>query len=201
MLEDLVAATSCVSGGDLIPPEKLIALLEFLHIIAPIVSASSTKKKQELVYLMPCVLPVASKEKLDAICEDQSHPQCVAPLMIRFKCGFVPLGIFPALIANLIADKSFQLIEKEMMKNIVRFLFGSFKICVTFLSYPKFYVILISELPVVDHVLHIECIALRKAVAAALEKVSSHMNYGFFLDYQFAFECLSHPGRQHLCGG
>ena len=199
VLEDLVAATGHVSGGDLIPPEKLIALLEFLHIIAPIVSASSIKKKQELGYLMPCVLPIASKEKLDAICEEQSRPQCVAPLMIRFKCGFVPLGIFPALIANLIADKSFQLIEKEMMKNIVRFLFGPCKICVTFLSYPKFYVILISELPVVDHALHIECIALRKAVAAALEMVSSHMNYGFFLDYQFAFECLSHPGREHLC--
>ena len=203
VLEDLVAATGHVSGGDLIPPEKLIALLEFLHIIAPIVtiqdSADSTVEIEELVYLMPCVLPIASKEKLDAICEDQSRPQCVAPLMIRYKCGFVPLGIFPALIASLIADKSFELIEKGMMKNIVRFLFGSFKICVTFLSYPKFYAIIVSEVPVMDHELHDEFIALRKAVAAALVEVSSHMNYGFFLDYQFAFECSSHPGREHLC--
>ena len=203
VLEDLVAATGRVSGGDLIPPEKLIALLEFLHIIAPIVpvqnSASSTEKKQELVYLMPCVLPLASKEKLDAICEDPYHPQCVAPLMIRYKCGFVPLGIFPALIASLIADKSFELIEKEMMKNIARFRFGPCKTCVTFLSYPKFYVVFISELLVAEHEVHEECVTLRKAVAAALEKVSSHMNYGFFLDYQFAFECPSHPGREHLC--
>ena len=198
VLEDLVAATGRVSGGDLIPPEKLTALLEFLHIIAPIVpvqhSASSTKKKQELVYLMPCVLPVASKEKLDAICEDQSRPQCVAPLMIRYKCGFVPLGIFPALIASLIADKSFELTEKGMMKNIVSFCFGPCKTRVIFLSYPKFYVVLISELLVAQYEIHEECVALRKAVAAALEKVSSHMNYGFFLDYQFAFECPSHPG-------
>ena len=203
VLEDLVAATGRVSGGDLIPPEKLTALLEFLHIIAPIVpvqhSASSKKKKQELVYLMPCVLPVASKEKLNDICEDQSHPQCVAPLMIRYKCGFVPLGIFPALIASLIADKSFELIEKEMMKNIARFRFGPCKTRVTFLSYPKFYVVLVSELLVAEHEIHEECFALRKAVAAALEKVSSHMNYGFFLDYQLAFECPSHPGREHLC--
>ena len=203
VLEDLVAATGHVSGGDLIPPEKLIALLEFLHIIALIVpgqhSASSTKKKQVLVYLMPCVLPIASKEKLDAICEDQSHPQCVAPLMIRYRCGFVPLGIFPALIASLIADESFELIEKGMMKNIVRFRFGPWKTRVTFLSYPKFYVVLISELLVAEHKVHEECVTLRKAVAAALEKVSSHMNYGFFLDYQFAFECPSHPGREHLC--
>ena len=203
VLEDLVAATGHVSGGDLIPPEKLIALLEFLHIIAPIVpvqnSASSTKKKQDLVYLMPCVLPIASKEKLDAICEDQTRPQCVAPLMIRYKCGFVPLGIFPALIASLIVDKSFELIEKGMMKNIVRFRFGPCKTHVTFLSYPKFYVVLISELLVAEYEIHEECVALRKVVVAALEKVSSHMNYGFFLDYQFAFECPSHPGREHLC--
>ena len=202
VLKDLVAATNHVSGN-LIPPNKLIALIEYLHIIAPIVpvqdSTSSTEKEEELVYLMPCVLPIASKEKLDAICNNPSHPQCVAPLKIRYKCGFVPLGIFPALIACLIADKSFDLIEKGMMKNIVKFRFGPCKICVIFLSYPKFYVILISELPVVDHELHLECIALRKAVAAALEKVSSHMNYGFFQDYQFAFECPRHPGREHLC--
>ena len=65
VLEDLVAATGHVSGGDFIPPEKLIALLEFLHIIAPFVSvqhsASSTKKKQEMVYIMPCVLLFSSK--------------------------------------------------------------------------------------------------------------------------------------------
>ena len=120
VLEDLVAATGRVSGGDLIPPEKLIALLKFLHIIAAIAtaaavqdSASLSEKEEGLVYLMPCVLPIASKEKLDAICEDQYRPQCVAPLMIRYKCGFVPLGIFPALIASLIADKSFELIEKK----------------------------------------------------------------------------------------
>ena len=202
VLEDLVAATGRVSGGDLILPEKLIALLEFLHIIALIVpvqdSTSSTKKKQECIYLMPCVLPIASKEKLDAICEDQSRPQCVAPLMIRYKCGFVPLGIFPALIASLIADKSFELLEKGMMKNVVKFCFGPYKTRVAFLSYPKFYVVLISELLVAEHEIHEECVTLRKAVAAALEKVSSHMNYGFFLDYQFAFECPSHPGREHL---
>ena len=33
----------------------------------------------------------------------------------------------------------------------------------------------------------------------ALEQVGSHMNYGNFVDYQFAFECPSHPGRDHLC--
>ena len=34
---------------------------------------------------------------------------------------------------------------------------------------------------------------------STFEKVSSRMNYGCFIDYQFAFECPSHPGREHLC--
>ena len=41
--------------------------------------------------------------------------------------------------------------------------------------------------------------AIRRQVVAALEVVGSHMNYGYFLDYQFAFECPSHPGKEHLC--
>ena len=202
VMKDLIAATNHVSG-DIIPPEKLVALLEFLHMVAPIPpvqdSVSSTDEEQERVYLMPCVLRVASKEKLDATLTDQSCPECVAPLLIRYKCGFVPLGIFPALIASLIRNKAFEVVDEGMMKNKVQFYFGSLQILVTFLCYPKFYVIFISEHPIVEHELHEECVALRKAVAASLEQVNSHMNYGFFLDYQFAFECPSHPGREHLC--
>jgi len=201
MLKDLVAATVCVSGEDLIPPEKLVALLEFLHIIAPIPrvqGSQATTKEQEIIYLMPCVLRTASKEMLDAICNDQSRPQFVAPLMIRYKCGFVPLGIFPALMANWISNKCFKLKKKGMMKNKVEFFCGPQQTQVSLLCYPKFYAIVMSKLPVVAHEIHEESMAVRKAVVAALEKVSSHMNYGY-LDYQFAFECPSHPGKHHLC--
>ena len=202
VMTDLVAATNHVSG-DIIPPEKLVTLLVFLHMVAPIPSVqdsvSLTNEEQERVYLMPCVLHTASKEKLDAMLTDESRPECIAPLMIRYKCGFVPLGIFPALIASLIGNKAFDLVKRDMMKNKIQFYYGPLQILGTFLCYPKFYAIVISELPIVEHELHEECVALRKAVAASLEKVNSHMNYGSFLDYQFAFECPNHLGREHLC--
>ena len=41
--------------------------------------------------------------------------------------------------------------------------------------------------------------SLREEMKEALEQVGSHMNYGHFVDYQFVFECSSHPGRDHLC--
>ena len=203
VLEDLVAATSRISGGDLIPPEKLIALLEFLHIIAPILprvqGSQSSIQEQEAVYLMPCVLHTASKEELEAICHNQSRPLSVAPLMVRYKCGFVPLGIFPALIASLISNKSFSLVQRGMTKNKVQFRYQPLKTLASFLCYPRFYAIVISELSVSEHEVHKECAAIRQQVVAALEQVGSHMNYGYFLDYQFAFECPSHPGKEHLC--
>ena len=202
VLKDLVAAMSRISGEDIIPPEKLIAMLEFLHIIAPIPKVHdslSATQEQEAVYLMPCVLRTATKEKLDAICHDQSRPQCVAPLMVRYKCGFVPLGIFPALIASLISNKSFSLVERGMMKNKVQFRYQPLKTLVSFLCYPRFYAIVISGLFVLEHEVHKECAAIRQEVVAALEHVGFHMNYGYLLDYQFAFECPSHPGKEHLC--
>ena len=201
VLKDLVVANDLNVSGDLIPPKMLVALLEFLHIIVPIapIQKSVSYEEKEVIYLMPCVLHIAKKDDLDAICNDQSRPQNIAPLILRYKCGFVPLGIFPALVARLIGSQFFQLIRKGMKKNTVKFLYGPLKILVTFLCYSKFCVILVSQLPPVELNIAEECIALRKTLADELEKVSSHMNYGFSLDYQFAFECPLHPGREHLC--
>ena len=202
VLKDLVAAIERVSGGDLIPPKKLIVLLKFLHIVAPISGdqpTHSSAEKQDVIYLMPCVLRTASKHQLDAVFNDLGRPLHVAPLLVRYKCGFVPLGIFPALIATLVCRTSFTLMEDEVMKNKVQFRWGLLQTLVTLLSYPKYYAVIISELPVVAHEIHEKCVSLREEVKEALEQVGSHMNYGNFVDYQFAFECPSHPGRDHLC--
>ena len=202
VLKDLVAAMERVSGGDLIPPKKLIALVKFLHIIAPISGdqpTNSSAEEQDIVYLMPCVLRTASKHQLDTIFNDPGRPLHVAPLMIRYKCGFVPLGIFPALVANLIPNKSFRLVPRGIMKNKVQFRHQPMKTLVSFLCYPRFYAIVISKLSVSECDVRKECAAIRQQVVAGLKQVGSHMNYGNFVDYQFAFECPSHPGKEHLC--
>ena len=200
VLKDLIAATAGVTN-DLIPPLKLVALLEYLHIVARIfpVTISSPEVEDEVVYIMPCILHSANKDKLDSFYKDIPPPNSIAPLMVRYKCGFVPIGVFPAMIASLIANKSFELIEEGMMKNLVQFRYGYLHTLVTIICQPKFYEILISKLPKIKHDPHTECIEIRKEVESTIEKVSSCMNYGYFMDYQFAFECPSHPGRDHLC--
>ena len=87
------------------------------------------------------------------------------------------------MIASLIAN---ELIEEGMMKNLVQFRYGSLHTLVTFISQPKFYEILISKLPKIEHDPHTECVEIRKEVESTFEKVGSCMNYGYFIDYQFA---------------
>ena len=202
VLRDLIEATNS-SSGDLISPLKLVALLEFLHIIGRIlISQSSTRsydKDIEMVYIMPCVLRNAKMNVLDAVYNDTSRPNAIAPLMVHYECGFVPIGVFPAMVASLIGNTSFRQVEKGMMKNLVQFHYGPLHTLVTFISHPKFYGIIISQLPVVECKPHKVCVEIRKEVECTFEKVSSRMNYGYFMDYQFAFECPSHPGREHLC--
>ena len=102
-----------------------------------------------MVCLMPCVLRITSRKSWIPFAMI-SLVLCVAALMIRYKCGFVPLGIFPALIACLIAKQYFMLVEKEMIKiQKVQFHCGLWQFLVSLLCYPKFYTIVISKLPVV----------------------------------------------------
>ena len=59
--------------------------------------------------------------------------------------------------------------------------------------------ITVDPLPAPASEVRKECAAIRQQVVAALKHVGSHMNYGNFVDYQFAFECPSHPWKEHLC--
>ncbi len=200
-MKDLESATSKISG-DLVPPLQLVALLEYLHIVARIVntgsSARSSEDKDE-IYIMPCVLRSASKGALEAVSRDKSQPSFIASLRIRYVCGFVPIGVFPAVTASFIGNSSFILKETEVMKNLVQFHFGSGYALISFLAHPKSYEIVISQLPRGSFEPHVLCSELRKEIEATFEKVSSRMNYGYFMDYQFGFECPTHPEEEHVC--
>ena len=76
--------------------KTLIYILDHLNIVAPIHSPNQEKK----LYFMPCILPNIPEQDL-AIYEEH-HSRLPSPLYIRYKCGFVPLGVFSAMIANIV---------------------------------------------------------------------------------------------------
>ena len=204
-LEDIGKATASVSG-DYIPLVKLVKLLEHLNIIAPITptestsSRSSSTQSPKVAYFMPCVLQNAVREELDKWWETTSSPLSPAPLFIRYECGFSLIGIFPAMIANLVGNKALQLIVDDIKKNRVQFqMSGGDYDRITLISHPKYYAVHITRKSFARTPTHEVCSAVRGIVESTLKTVTSRMNYSFCAEYQLSFECPSHPGRDHLC--
>ena len=204
-LEDIGKATASVSG-DYIPFGNLVKLLEHLNIIAPITptestsSRSSSTQSPKVAYFMPCVLQNAVREEQDKWWETTSSPLSPAPLFIRYKCGFSLIGIFPAMIANLVCNEALQLIVDGIKKNRVQFtmLSGDYD-TFTLISHPKYYAVHITRESFARTPTHEVCSAVRGIVESTLKTVTSRMNYSFCAEYQLSFECPSHPGRDHLC--
>ena len=199
-LEDIKKATAEVSG-DFIPLQKLVKLLEHLNIIAPITPSSSDATSSELIYFMPCVLQNATNEELDKwwASANATNPLSPSPLFIRYKCGYVPIGVFPAMIASLAGKDSVHMVYEGIKKNRVMFRFGAEYDKVTLIYKPKYYAIHITRQPNPKTSMHAVCRAVRTLVESALNTVVSRMNYSFIMEYQLSFECPPHPGREHLC--
>ena len=211
-LEDIRKATASVSG-DYIPLEKLVKLLEHLNILASLVRShltaiASCSQSSKHMHFMPCVLQNAAHEELDRFWDlcDTPDQFAIAPLLIRYNCGFVPIGVFPAMIASLSANKSLKIKVEGLKKNRVQFRIGRDFDVVTLISQPKYYAVHITRRqstrqstrpPSVSA--YEVCDTVRRLVESTLKTVTSQMNYHFSADYLLAFECPSHPGREHLC--
>lgn len=178
--------------GDFIPVQKLMKLLQHLNVIA----VSSSFKCS--TYFMPCVLQNATVDDLTSWWDNRSW-YSPAPLFICYKSGFAPIGIFPAMIANLAGKHSLQLIVKDIWKNLVRFKFGTDSDTITFISHSKYYAAHIARQPNAKIPTHKLCGMIRELIESTLRTVTRHMNYSVCPRYQLSFECPSHPGRGHLC--
>ncbi len=198
-MKDLKSATADISG-DVIPPEQLVALLAHLHIIAEIVSVEYSKSvlEEEKEYIIPCVLENTSAKELDLFHKESCRSCLVEPLLMYFSSGFTPMGLFSASMACLVSNKSFTFIREGVKKNMVPFLYGSSLIRVTFVSRSKHFEMVVSCDPKFQDSIHHECTALKQEIEDTVKKACSRMNYSSCMDYQFAFDCRSHEGGNHL---
>ena len=224
------------SKSDSLPLPQLVKLLEYLNIIACIkpecpscsvmpssnsvppssglTAQSDTYQEEKLVYFMPAVLRHANEEELYV----KQSPTDPAPLMIRFKCGFVPVGVFCAIIASLVARKytlrwclqePHKHPSKEgshiLCKNKVTFrVNGAYD--VSLISKPKRYEIRIACISSTDMTLEKICHHVRETVCDTLDQVISKMKYKQYLTsslsdeplYELGFKCPEHPSDDHL---
>ena len=166
------------------------------------------------MYFMPAVLRHAEEEELH-MKQKSVNP---IPLMICFKCGFVPIGVFCATITSLVAQKdSLGWILQEPCKNhsqdnILCKNKATFRINaaydVTLISKAKRYEIHISciSTTVTDKATLVEvCSHVLETVCDTLDQVISKMKYKQYLMssfdrnvYELGFKCPEHPDSDHL---
>jgi len=223
------------SKSDTLPLPQLVKLLEYLNIIARIPEChscsttsstssvppstgltmqSDTYQEEKLVYFMPAVLRHAKEEELYV----KQNPTDPTPLIIRFKCGFVPVGVFCAVIASLVAQKHtlrWYLQEPQkhsskegshiLYKNKVTFrVNGAYDI--SLISKPKQYEIHVACISTTDMTLENICHHVRETVCDTLDQVISKMKYKQYLTsslsdqplYELGFKCPEHPNDDHL---
>ena len=174
---------------DSIPVKKMVRLLEHHKIFA--------KLPEENIYFMPCILKSASEEDLKNIsCSDD-----IAPLMIRYECGYMPLGIFSTLITALLSreDDKWQLVEGDLRRNKITFQVGTDCDLVTLIGHPTFMEVILCREPGVRQPKTMVCSDIRATLADTMKEVHSCMKYCSSANFQYGFECPSHPGKEHLC--
>ena len=194
-LKEVKDATSSTTDA-LISLEKLVQLLEYLGILTAIPMPLS--KGQEPTYFMPCVLKSARASSLKTCSYSDTDP---APLMLRFDCGYIPIGIFPSMIVNLVSQKSggWEMVEEGLYKNRVQFIVGEDHDTITLISHPRYFEIGISRHAVFHSPMTSVCSHVRGVIQSTLSTITSRMNYHFSMGYKFGFKCPIHPGREHLC--
>ena len=180
-------------SDDLIPLKKLIELLKHLNALTTI-----KKGDEEPTYFMPCVLKNATADKMRCIpTSSESDP---APLMIRYDCGYTPLGLFPAIITNIVSlyQEDWELVEEGLRKNRVQFQIGEDCDTVTLILHPEFIEIALlrnqeSESPEPTEQV---CAEILTCIKSTLQNVTSS---NFRMGYKFGFKCSKHSGADHLC--
>ena len=194
--EDLRCAMQpCSDESNELPLDQLVKLLEHLKILM-VMSSKSTGKK---TYFMPCVLKSATaaelKTELNSIVTSKHNP---APLMLQYDCGYMPVGIF----SHMVADLAFQweLTEEKIWKNMIKFSYKTNQ--VVLISHPSYIAIALSRGPRCSIPIEEICSTIRERIESSLETIGLHMDCkSNSMQYKFGFECVhdsSHPIKEHL---
>lgn len=121
---------------------------------------------------MPCVLQSAKAGDLHIYTHGKHDP---APLMLRYDCGYMPVGVFPVMITNLISQQlpGWRLIEGGLCKNRVQLYVGSDYDTVTLISHPQYFEFAISRSEDFEMSTESLCNQVRVIIQTTLTSVAS----------------------------
>ena len=195
------------SSDHLLTPSRLVKLLEHLHIIAPLEKEEGEEKGEgeegEKRYFMPCILahtkPSSWFERVSRAVSTLFKPS-LPSLIIGFRCGYCPKGLFTALVVYLLAKTKggfqWKLQTDRIFKDQISFTVGPYD-TISLIVQPKFFEITcISSLSKSSHSRHFPlattCDEVRRCIETGIREVTSALHYTSDAAHYLAFYC---PGN------
>ena len=178
----------------IIPVEKLIKVLKHTNLLSPIRLSTKDKEGEEVImYFMPAVLDCASKEDLLHCPQvDNDNP---SPILITFERGYVPLGLFCAMVTRLVSrgcegilGMKWKLMDSVVKRNFLSFQIDAAQHEVTLISHVRCYELRISRK---NHRVDLNelCTYVLSTVQFVLKEINKQVKP------QVAFECLCEKHR------
>ncbi len=185
---DLLEATK-EDVKDSISMEMLITLFEHHDILA---SLPITEDRKEITYFMPSILRSATKDELQKVPVSID----VAALVYRYKCGYLPLGVFSSLIISLVSNTELNWTFKEdsPCRNKIEFLVGKDLDTVTILSYATYIKVVLYRESHPTTPTSVVCAHIRNTITSMLTQVNNNLKY-HNARLQYGFECTDHPSE------
>ena len=172
----------------LLTVSRLVKLLEHLHIISRLHNTAEVK------YFMPCTLAHAQSTAPELTHSSSAVDyQEIPPLLITFKCGYCPKGLFSALVVYLLANKmkselNWELQTEHIFRNSISFFIGPHdSISLTLTStYLK-----VAMIPDGSRRLSVEsvCMEVRRSIEITVREVTSSLHYTSNAEHALAFYC------------
>ena len=188
-------------SNSLLTNEDIIKVLQHFKILTELPSDDG------MVYFMPCLLqpdysPELSCEALEALCPP--------PLLVRFDCNYIPVGVFSALVVNL-TRSSWELDQDSRYRNHILFhTDDAFPVdglssveLIVYPAYLEFHSTITSYKEQEPEEIHKFCMKVRKTVVYTLRSILGLHEHTKKAKFQLGFYCPGsfHSGGQlHFCG-
>ena len=175
---------------DPLTPVRLVSLLKHLHIVAGPMK-SKVGHKTEKYYFMPCALKPTTIEE-----EYTDQSTCPAPLLIHFKCGYNPVGVFCCLVVHLLSTTSqyelkWTLSKLDQYRNKITFTVGKCCDQITLISRATYLEIWIDRKPDISNAMSLKslCPNIYNVIDHGIKTVTESLHYTYKSCHLFGFPC------------
>ena len=186
-----------VEQGKLIPVDKLVTFLEHSDLLALM------PESKEVMCFIPAILEWTQPEKLTK--SPPPDADTPSPIKITFESGYVPIGMFCAMISRLVSRGiaregilgiKWELVESGVKRNLASFRVDSKKHIVTLIAHVNCYEIRFVRQER-SHSLHDLCSYVLSAVLYVMKEVNDNIDPIITFDCKCSRQESSSYG--HLC--